>query len=86
MMTRLALLLACCSLPAFAKRVYSHGTLTAVTPGGLDGAGFVTDVDVVAFPPPLTNPGLSMKSWNGTSNGKPYTAHLATIADPRYFR
>jgi hypothetical protein len=27
-----------------------------------------------------------MKSWNGTLNGSPYTAHLATIVDPRFFR
>jgi exopolysaccharide biosynthesis protein len=47
---------------------------------------FTTDVDTQPLPAPNSSNGLMMKTFTGTSYGKSYTAHLATIDDPRYFR
>lgn len=46
---------------------------------------FVTDVDKAAFPAPASGPGISINTMTGISRGKAYTAHVATIADPRFF-
>lgn len=51
-----------------------------------DAVTFSTDVDTMPFPASAPTPGLTMKSWSGKVDGKPYTAHLAVVQDPRYFR